>query len=368
MIEKTLNKFYFDLKQPGSYSGVEAFKRNLKKNGYMFPRRIIKEWLSNQNEYTLHKPARKKFPRNKTIVYGIDDTWQADLVDMQKYSKENRGFKFLLCVIDIFSKYAWVIPLKNKTNTSVISAFKKIFSERKPKRIQTDQGQEFVGRETQKYLKSEGVQFYIIFSEQKAAIVERFNRTLKEKMWRFFTKSGDYKYINNLNNIVNSYNNSYHRSIKKEPINVSDKNKDEIFFNLYGYNTSDDEKKDLDYDKIKLNNKLTLKIGDLVRLSKYKAIFDKGYTRNWTREIFIIIDVLLFHNIPVFVVKDQNGEIIKGTFYQYELQKVLNQETSIFKIEKILESRKINNTTQFLVKWTNLSNQFNSWIESEDIK
>ena len=188
MSEKQLEKLYYDPKQPGSYSGYYGFRKTLRDE--KIKNKKLKEWLMDQETYTLHRPLRKKFKRNRIVVYGKDNTWQADLIDLQDLASINSNYKYLLTVIDVFSKYAWVVPLKNKTNKIVIEAFKKIFKNRKPERLHTDQGQEFLGKECQKYLKNEKVSFYILNSEMKASIVERFNRTLKEKMWRYFTKHG----------------------------------------------------------------------------------------------------------------------------------------------------------------------------------
>lgn len=356
-----LNKYYFDINQPGSYSGVDAINRNLREKGIKINKNEIIDWLRNQEEYTLHKPIRNKFKRNQTIVFGVDDTWQADLVDVQKYSKENNGYKFLLSVIDVFSKYAWVVPLLNKTNPKIIDGFNKIFQERKPIRIHTDQGREFVGNETQKFFKKHNVQFYIIYSEKKAAVVERFNRTLKEKMWRYFTKSRNHKYIDILDKLVSSYNRSYHRSIKSKPIDVNKKNESKIFFNLYGYTNEMGKNENGDI-------KLQFKLGDLVRITKYKTIFDKGYTPNWTQEMFIITNIILFHQQPVYKIKDRLGEDIKGTFYANELQKVYNNNrNSGFRIEKILKTRTRNKEIEYFVQWLGYPEKFNSWVKNIEL-
>jgi len=344
-------KLYYDPKHPGAYSGLYSFAKNL---GKKVSKQKLKEWLMEQDSYTLHRPLRKKFPRNKTIVYGIDDTWQADLIDIQKLSSHNKGIKYLLCVIDVFSKFAWVIPLKNKTNQSIIEAFSKIFEERKPNKIHTDQGQEFLGKECQKFLKKHGVNFYFLNSEMKASTVERFNRTIKEKMWRYFTKSDEYKYIDILNDLVDNYNNSYHRSIKMKPIDVNAKNEQNVFENLYGSDRS-------------LNNvSLKFEVGDRVRISKNKWLFEKSYTPNWTNEIFTISHVII-HPIPVYKIKDYSGEQIEGVFYDWELQKVVKKD-DVYKIEEILKTRKTKNGTEYFVKWLGYPSKFNSWVKSSELE
>lgn len=122
------------------------------------------------------------------MVSGIDDQWQADLVDVRALSRYNRGFQFLLTCIDIFSKYAWVIPLKNKTGISLTKAFKQILkSGRRPLKLQTDKGSEFFNRNVKQFLEQHHIHLFATHDETKASIVERFNRTFKEKMWKYFT-------------------------------------------------------------------------------------------------------------------------------------------------------------------------------------
>lgn len=345
-----MNAYYYNPKNPGAFSGLSSLKNHVKNINNI----DIKNWLQDQDTYTLHRPVRKKFERNKIIVYGIDDTWQADLIDLQNLSKENNGYKYLLSVIDVFSKYAWVIPLKNKTQDSIIHAFTSIFKQRKPKRLHTDAGSEFIGSSSQKFLKENSIQFYILNSEMKASIVERFNRTLKEKMWRYFTKKGKYIYYDILDDLLYAYNHSYHRSIKMRPIDVAKKNQDLVFFNLYGINL---EK--YDYDNTK-EIFIKFKKGDLVRISKYKYKFDKGYKPNWTTEIFTINKVIL-RDKPVYEIKDYNNTIIDGIFYDYELQKVLKTD-NIYKIEKVLKTRKNKGKIEYFVKWEGYPSSFNSWV------
>ncbi|PIK43278.1 hypothetical protein BSL78_19869 [Apostichopus japonicus] len=148
----------------------------------------VKAWLRTQDPYTLHKPSRKRYSRNRIYVNGIDDQWQADLVDVRQLSRQNRGFKYLLTCIDIFSKYAWVIPLKDKTGTSLKRAFLDILKDgRQPRKLQTDKGSEFFNRQVKNLLIEKDIHLFATHNETKASVVERFNRTLKEKMWKYFT-------------------------------------------------------------------------------------------------------------------------------------------------------------------------------------
>ena len=193
--DKYFLKYYTNPKNPGSFSGLTGLYKALNEKEKTDKNRLEK-WIQSLDTYTLHKPKYKTFERNKTIVPGREDTWQADLIDMNSLTNENDGNIFILMVIDVFSKYAWSIPLKNKKAETVIDAFKKIFlTGRKPKKIHTDKGSEFFNSKAEMYFKKLNIQLYSIDSETKAAVVERFNRTIKERMWRLFTFNNNHRYI-----------------------------------------------------------------------------------------------------------------------------------------------------------------------------
>ena len=194
----------------------------------------MKQWLAQQDTYTLHKAIRYKFKRRRVIVGGIDHQWQADLVDVSRLAKFNEGNNFLLTCIDVLSKFAWVVPIPNKTGVTLVKAFQVIFkSGRKPQSLQTDKGGEFINRKFQSFLKRHGIHFFTTHNEEtKASIVERFNRTLKSKMWRYFTKENSQTFLPVLPQLVDSYNNSYHRSIKRKPASVNLMNEEETWTTL----------------------------------------------------------------------------------------------------------------------------------------
>ena len=188
-----------------------------------YTKKEVREWLQSQDTYTLHKPTRRRFPRRQVVVYGIDHQWQADLVDLAKLCSYNKGFKYLLTCIDVLSRYAWVVPLKDKTGKTLKDAFHVIFkSGRRPIRLQTDKGTEFTNRVFQKFLKEHDVHFYTTYNEEtKASIVERFNRTLKTKMWKYFAHRETLTYVEVLSEMVASYNHTVHRTIGIPPAEVT---------------------------------------------------------------------------------------------------------------------------------------------------
>jgi len=354
-MDKALNQIYYDLRNAGSFSGVDAVYRAAKERGIKkINRNFIQNWLKKQEVYTLHQPARRRFPTNRVIVSGIDSQFQADLVDLTSLSKYNDGYKFLLTCIDIFSKYAWAIPIKSKSAKDIYDGLVKIFeSGRIPKKFQTDKGTEFLNRLVQGYFKKKNVHFFVTHSDKKASVIERWNRTLKTKMWKYFTYKNTWRYIDILPDLLESYNQSFHRSIKMKPVQVNKKNEPLVWHTLYG-------------KTIEVPIRYKFSVGDHVRISKTKKIFDKGYLPNWTTEIFVISERLP-RRPPVYRLHDLQGEILGGIFYEEELQAV-EKEDNVYQIEKILKKRKVKKRLEYFVKWKGYPDKFNQWVLASDIQ
>jgi len=167
-------------------------------------KRDVEECLSSQNAYTLHKLVRKRFPRSPYTVTNIDVVWKMDLAYLSSLSKYNDKYKYVLNLIDIFSRHAWSVPLKDKPATSITAALKSLFQNRKPIHIQSDKGTEFVNPTVQQYLKRQGVSFHTTHNPDiKGAIVEDFQRSVKSRMYKFFTKNNTYRYLDVIKKLVN---------------------------------------------------------------------------------------------------------------------------------------------------------------------
>lgn len=342
-----LNK-YTDPSIPGSFSGLSGFEKNNKK----FTNDQIKKELLDQKTYTQHVLPFRNFKRNKVIVGGIDDTWQADLVDVQKLKYQNKHYNYVLTVIDVFSKYAWALPIKFKKANDTYEAFKTIIenSKRIPKKLHIDGGNEFKGR-CKTYLEELKIELYIVESKMKASVVERFNRTLKEKMWRMFTFNNNKKYFDALPLLLDSYNKSYHRSIKNKPYKISKKNEDITFYNLYGFKKEQGGPNELIQFKFSL--------GDYVRVVITKNLFEKGYTSNWSDDLFII-DEKIPRIPPVYKLRTLNNEILTRSFYEQEIQLVKENEFPIDTFE-VLESDK----EKILVKKLNEEQAEPYWVNKK---
>ena len=222
---------------------------------------------------------------------------------MQSLSRKNKGIKYLLCVRDLYRKYAFVIPLKDKKGISIVNAFDKIIkqSERKPNKIWVDQGSEYYNNNFKKWSSGNNIIMYSTYNEGKSVVAERFIRILRNKLYKHMTATGKNVYYDVLDDVVSKYNNTKHSTINMKTIDVGNNNK-RVYIDEHNEKRS------------------RFKVGDRVRISKFKNIFAKGYTRNWSREIFIVNKIN--DTVPyTYNIKDLNDEEIIGSFYDRELQK-----------------------------------------------
>jgi len=300
---------------------------------------IKKEWNEELAD-ELHAPVRRKFKRRRVISYGVDDVWSCDLVEMQEWSKQNKGYRYMLNVIDVHSKYAWSIPLKDKTGKTVLEAFKQIVesSGRKPDHIWVDEGKEFYNKNIDEWIKENNIIRYSTHGEHKSAVVERFNRTLKTIMWKRFTAENTRNWIDMLDKLLFRYNNKKHSTIKMTPTEAS--------------------------QLMSIEQKSKYSVGDQVRISRIKGIFEKGYLPNWSEELYTVHEVKRT-DPTTYILKDMNGEIIKGGFYNEELPK---SKQEVFRIEKVIRKKKIKGIEHGLVKWLGYDKKFNEWKPMSEIK
>jgi hypothetical protein len=271
-------------------------------------------------------------------------------------SKYNDKYKYLLNVIDIFSRYAWSVLLKDKYGNSIAAALTILFQNRKPITIESDKGTEFVNATVQQYLERQGVDFHTTHNRDiKGAVIERFNRTLKTKMYKYVTKNNTYRYLDVINNLA-SYNNSVHSTIAMPPSKVSPSN---IYYIWRKVNSL---RAKIPHGRVKF------KVGDLVRITKQKVAFAKGYEQTFSTEIFRVVKVITRVPQPVYELSDLQDRGIEGQFYNYELVKVIVSPETEFQIDKIVCTRNKNGIIQHLVKWKGYDETFNSWVNASDIK
>ena len=343
-VADALLKRYHDPKAPGSLGGVQRFAK-----AYGLPVKKAKQVLEKDLAYTLHKPRRRRFPTLPVVVGGLDDQWVADLIEVQPLAKYNKGIRYLLTVIDVLSKYAWVQPLKNKTGPSVVEALETIVDEgRKPVRLQTDKGKEFYNKTVQDWFKEQGIQHFSTEGDAKASVVERFNRTIKQRLYRYFTAANTLEFDSQLQALVDGYNATPHRSIGMAPKQVTWKNEPAVWKRLYG-------------KPQKKKRRPTLKKGDYVRLNKIYRTFEKAYTPGWTEEVFVV-SRMLPGPLPAYKIKEWDDTPVGGTYYEEDLQKV--RVADVFRVEKVLKREK----NRLWVKWKGWPDKYNSWVSTKDVK
>lgn len=297
----------------------------------------------------IHKTARKNFPRRHTIVKGLNDLMQIDLMEFIPYERINKGYRYILVAINCFSKYVWIVPLKTKTSAEVVkSMVDRILPEFIPRNIQSDDGKEFFNKMFRDMCSKHSINHYSTYSTIKASIVERVIRTLKNLIYRQFSLNGNYKWINFIDEVVKKYNNTVHSTIHMKPLDANKKkNETKILKSVYRH-----------LKIMPKNNRY--KVGDFVRISKYKSVFAKGYTPNFSTELFKIVKVQVTNPVT-YILEDTLGHKISGAFYEQEIQKT--KYPDLYLVEKILRYK----GNKVYVSWLGLDKTHNSWILKKDI-
>lgn len=357
-VDEILSSIYYDAPNPASFASKEKLFLEARRRIPWVTRDRVAEFMRDNLTYTLHHPRRVNFPRNPVVVSHVHEQHQLDLADMSedRFVKRNDGYRFLLTGIDILSKQARVVPLKSKHANSVVEGLEKMYENWTiPTHIQTDRGKEFVNARVKEFMDQNKIHFFTSQNQTtKCAVVERFNRTIKDKIFRMVTSQGNERYIDALDDLVDSYNNSYHRTIRRKPVDVTTDNEREVFRTVYGA----EDVREL-RNRTKKGSKLRL--GDTVRINYKNEVFARGYLPQWQDMVFKINNITeQAGNQLFFRIEDEKGRTIPQRFYSYELQKI--SPTPKFRIEKVLKRRTRNGIKEGYVKYVNHPSEFNEWI------
>ncbi|GFQ88347.1 uncharacterized transposon-derived protein F54H12.3, partial [Trichonephila clavata] len=313
----------------------------------------VRKFLSGQDVYSLHFPVRYKFQRRKTIAYGINELWQSDLVDLQKISRFNKGYRYILTIIDVMSRYLRAFPIKDKKAGTIAKVFSKVFKEVRPKKYPKQiKVVSFTTKLFVVYLRN--LTFTIIQQKAKRNALFWKERTkhYKIKCFRVFTHRNSYKYYDILKPLVDSYNHSVHRSHGFAPANVTEADEPLLYKSLY---------------EIDAPVRFRFAVNDVVRISKARKVFRKGYLPGWTEETFVVYKRYPT-NPPTYLLQDLSGKEIDGRFYAEELQKIDKSDQDFWAIEKIIRTKGRGPSRQLFVKWVGFDDSFNSWIKAKWLK
>lgn len=369
--EQLLKSIYYDAANPASFGSVDKLYREAIINDGTITRRDVEDFLAGQLTYSLHRRIVRRFTRNPTVADHHGYQAQADLIDVQKYASANNGVRYILTVIDIFSKLAYAIPLKDKRGGTLAAAFTELLKIYRPSRLQTDEGTEFTNRLVQKVLQDNFVHFFIAKNEAiKCAVIERFQRTLMSRIHKYFTSKGTRKFVDVLDDFIGSYNTTVHRSIKMRPIDAMDHaQKETVFETLYGA----PDRRSLIKKRIAASRQRKKKedvnrrqTGNIVRIPQLKNIFSKGYRQNFTDQLYKILYENKSGQRPIYKLAsaDDGGREIPGTFYPEEVQKVTSDD--LYRV-RILRERGKGRNKEVLIEYEN-TNSPPRWIKASDLQ
>ena len=364
-----LSNIYFNPEHPASFQNPLRLYGIVQKEGkHRISHGQIKNWIQKKHSYSTNKAVKRHFQRGRVVVSGIDDQWDADLASLIPFGEANDGYKYLFCAIDIFSRYGWVKPIKDKTSFQIIQAFKEILEEgRKPRRLRTDAAKDFTSVKFKEFCKKEKIANFVTHNETQANYVERFIKTIKSKIFRYLNHNNTERYVDILPKIVSSYNSTLHSGIKLEPQNVNKTNESKLWWQMYWPTKKEKIQIKKEEFKKRYRNPFIFKIGDKVRMSHLRKAFQREYDSKWSHEIFKVSYRFMRQDQPLYEIKDWFGEKVQGTFYQKELQKVDAPAKEFWKINNILKYKGVGQNRKALVSWVGWPKKFNSWLSVNDI-
>jgi hypothetical protein len=348
-------KRYTTLGDPVAFSGITNISRELGEK-----EKEVKSKLDTIFSYSLHREYKKPKHQNPFFIYFAREQIQIDLIDVSALQEWNDGIKFLLAVIDCFTKKAWIYPMTSKHGVKTKEALIKLLAEmgNKPHTMFFDRGREFVNENVRSFLRARNIKILHPNSAEKAAIVERFNRSIQSLLYKFLTERQTYRYIDKLQQILSTYNNRGHRTLKYMSPNEAEKDKNWNYVRnmLSEYYTK--------FTSLK-KKKAKFAVGDVVRIKIAKTKFGRGYHEQFKRELFQVTRINKRMPIITYSIKSMNdGEEIKGSFYSNELQA---QKGDVFKVEKVIKRRKRNGVDQIYVKWLDFNDTHNQWINATNV-
>lgn len=383
--QRYLKNLYRDVKRGGSYQSAEKLHETVKREGrYDISLEKIKKWLEGEDTYTLNKEVRK-FKTNHIGITDLDIVWEADLADLGKYASWNDGYRFLLGCIDSFSRKLWVRPLKTKAGVEIVNALKDIFAQdgRRPRSIRSDRGSEFRNNTVQRFLQQEKIGQTFTSNLSQAAYIERCWKSLKKRTVKYMQDRRTWKYIDVLQDLVRGYNDTQHSALGMRPDDVTTDNRLEVEYNQLELRKKRAPRKRLTPkypreggilpDRPVKDPSFAFDADDHVRISLRPEKITSEYKQRWSTEVFVIRSRRIRNGIPVYKVKDLAGEVLIGSFYTQELQKVSEATgDKFYDLDKVLDQRVVQKdgkkSKEYLVSFTGYHPKFNQWVPDTWVK
>lgn len=368
-----LDRLYKDLNSSSAFTGIEPLLREAKKQGGEVGRRLtraqVRSYLASQPVYTLHRRVVRKYRHMPTLAPGLHTEWQCDLADFRRIARQNRGYHYLLVCIDTLSRQLFVEPVRSKHSKNMIDAFEKLFERAGaiPWKLLSDAGLEFTARPVQKFFREKEVEQFCMQTSPRfhAGMAERANRSIKERLYRYFTEHKTRRWIDVIQLIVAGINNSINSSTGMRPVDVNYANAERLRKQLKAKAEAELANGGGRWRRQRFH------VGDTVRVEKQKHIFQKGYVPNFSSDVFVIDRVRLVHfQPPTYRIRDQNGKQMPGWFYANDLCPIKvhgNRKDALYDIDRVLKEEERNGVKYALVKWKGYGVQHNSWIPVNSI-
>jgi Integrase core domain/Chromo (CHRromatin Organisation MOdifier) domain len=344
---------YYTLGRPSTFAGLNQLEKELKTQ---YDQKQIQDFMKTQDPYTLLKPTIRKFKRAKIYAPHRNYLWESDVIVLQSFAKYNDGFAYISAAIDVFTKKVQLVPIKDQSSKSIKTSFEIMFTNAKPVKLRTDQAKAYLSKAVQNFLNALDVQHYTSTDIGHCQTIERFFRTLRQYLWHYMVAANTYRYIDILDDFLESYHNRYHRSLKMTP-NQADKPDmwSTVHRNLY----QAEFRKNLAKHKYK--------VGQLCRISLHQLMFQKESNVNrWSEELFRIYKCIP-GPYPYYRLAEYDGTLLKGLFHEKEIQVVEKEPDAAYVIEKVLRVKTVGGKKQYLVKYRGNANKYNTWITEDQL-
>lgn len=382
-IDAYLTRRFYSHEKPGSFTSAAKLHSVIKSEGrYNISLQRIEDWAQGQDILTLHKAAREKPTKYRRVIApGMNHLWDSDLLVMtgERFKNANQGYGYILVTIDVFSRYCRAIEVKSKGGKDMTNGFEAIFDKlaqnEVPRFIRSDHGTEFTNSALRDFLREKDVKQIFANTETKANYAEAMIKGLKKRLFQYFQHTGSYGYVEELQDIVDSYNGTIHSSIGVPPAKVTALNEQEIWD--YQYITQHNSKDLLSLFKKALTKKsggpnkaYKFSLGQTVRASYHrKKNFSRSYDEQFTGEVFTIRARKFSGGVAIYYLKDYEGEPVEGPFYSHELTAVKFDPEAFFKVEKVIKTRlRPEGIEESLVKYQSWPSKYNQWIPTTSLR